>query len=162
MKRIIRKLNEREIQSAIELSLEVFMVFEAPEYSQEGIDEFKQFLNNQNEVSKLVFFGVFSQNTILGVLAMRQNHISLLFVKQEYHKRGIGKELFMYMLQQTNGETITVNGRTGEVISSLGTIRINNFNAHFLRLVHGLNTLKCTGKVSNLKLTYENFIRIGG
>ena len=49
MKRIIRKLNEREIQSAIELSLEVFMVFEAPEYSQEGIDEFKQFLNNQND-----------------------------------------------------------------------------------------------------------------
>ena len=61
-----------------------------------------------------------------------------------------------------DGETITVNGRTGEVMSSLGTIRVNNFNAHFLRLVHGLNTLKCTGKVSNLKLTYENFIRIGG
>lgn len=61
-----------------------------------------------------------------------------------------------------DGETITVNGRTGEVMSSLSTIRINHFNAHFLRLVHGLNTLKCTGKVSNLKLTYENFIRIGG
>lgn len=128
MKRIIRKLNEREIQSAIELSLEVFMVFEAPEYSQEGIDEFKRFLNNQNEVSKLVFFGAFSQNTILGVLAMRQNHISLLFVKQEYHKRGIGKELFMYMLQQTNGETITVNSSpyAKEFYRNLGFKSIND------------------------------------
>lgn len=128
MKRIIRKLNEREIQSAIELSLEVFMVFEAPEYSQEGIDEFKQFLNNQNEVSKLVFFGAFSQNIILGVLAMRQNHISLLFVKQEYHKRGIGKELFMYMLQQTNGETITVNSSpyAKEFYRNLGFKSIND------------------------------------
>lgn len=128
MKRIIRKLNEREIQSAIELSLEVFMVFEAPEYSQEGIDEFKRFLNNQNEVSKLVFFGAFNQNTILGVLAMRQNHISLLFVKKEYHKRGIGKELFMYMLQQTNSETITVNSSpyAKEFYRNLGFKSIND------------------------------------
>lgn len=62
----------------------------------------------------------------------------------------------------TDGETITVNGQTGQITSSLGNTRVDKFNKHYLRLMHGINNLKCIGKVSSLKFTYEKFIRIGG
>lgn len=39
----IRELSNDEIAIALELVWEVFMEFEAPDYSQEGINEFRSF-----------------------------------------------------------------------------------------------------------------------
>ena len=105
----IRELSETEIPIAMKLIWEVFMEFEAPDYSQEGIDEFRHFLDNQDGIKKLQFFGALSQNRVVGVLAMREEHISLLFVKKEFHRQGIAKRLFQYMLAQIKSDRITVN-----------------------------------------------------
>ncbi len=37
------------------------------------------------------------------------SHISMLFVKKEFHRQGIAKTLLKYMISQTNTNAITVN-----------------------------------------------------
>lgn len=103
------ELNHSEVATALELTWKVFMEFEAPDYSQEGIDEFRRFLANHVKVEKLQFYGAFSREKMVGVLAMQQSHISLLFVEKEFHRQGIARSLFQYMLSHTSGDSITVN-----------------------------------------------------
>lgn len=105
----IRDLNNNEVAIALELIWEVFMEFEAPDYSQEGINEFRCFLDNQDGIRKLRFFGAFNRDEMVGTLAMRQNHITLLFMRKEFHRQGIAKKLFRHMLSQITSNEITVN-----------------------------------------------------
>ena len=96
----VKNLQAEQLAEALSLVWEVFCRFEAPEYSEEGITEFKNFLNNEEEIGKLDFYGAFDKaSDIVGVLAMRKpSHISLFFVKAEYHRQGIGRQLFEKML----------------------------------------------------------------
>ena len=43
----VRRLYPEEIQDALDLSWEVFRQFEAPEYSEEGIQEFRKSLDDK-------------------------------------------------------------------------------------------------------------------
>jgi len=61
-----------------------------------------------------------------------------------------------------SGETITVNGRTGEIKSSSGLLRVSNFNKNFLRLKRGRNVLECSPGTDCLTITFQNFRRLGG
>ena len=96
----VKNLQAEQLAEALSLVWEVFCRFEAPEYSEEGITEFKNFLNNEEEIGKLDFYGAFDKaSDIVGVLAMRKpSHISLFFVKSEYHRQGIGRQLFEKIL----------------------------------------------------------------
>ncbi len=105
----IHELSNDEITIALELTWEVFMEFEAPDYSQEGINEFRSFLDDQDAMKKLRFWGALNLNKMVGILAMRQDHICLLFVRKEFHRQGIAKKLFRHLLYQIKSETITVN-----------------------------------------------------
>lgn len=106
---------------------EVFCRFEAPEYSEEGVAEFRSFLNNEEEIGKLDFYGAFDKvSDIVGVLAMRKpSHISLFFVKSEYHRQGIGRQLFEkmlsdYQLQGIGMFTVNSSPYAVEVYRKLG------------------------------------------
>ncbi|WP_300702657.1 GNAT family N-acetyltransferase [Bacteroides sp.] len=105
----IHNLSNDEVTIALELVWEVFMEFEAPDYSQEGINEFRSFLDNQDEMEKLRFWGALNGDKMVGILAMRQDHICLLFVRKEFHRQGIAKKLFCHMLYQIESDRITVN-----------------------------------------------------
>lgn len=96
----VKNLQAEQLAEALSLVWEVFCRFEAPEYSEEGITEFRNFLNNEEEIGKLDFYGAFDKaSDIVGVLAMRKpSHISLFFVKAEYHRQGIGRQLFEKIL----------------------------------------------------------------
>lgn len=78
---------------------EVFCEFEAPGYSKEGIEIFREFINSErlaNDIRNNGFkiYCCFEDDTLVGVLAVRNPaHISLLFVKKSHHRRGIAKEL---------------------------------------------------------------------
>ena len=102
-------LAEEQISEAVSLVWEVFSRFEAPEYSAEGIKEFRSFLDNESEMQKLNFYGAFIEGKLAGVLAMRQQHISLFFVDEKYHRRGIGKNLFETMQKDFGIKRFTVN-----------------------------------------------------
>jgi GNAT superfamily N-acetyltransferase len=85
--------------------------FEAPEYSQEGVDEFKRTIDRQSENMTFKMFGAYEQGQLLGVVATRNegSHISLFFVRKENHGQGIGRKLFLHILPLCSGSLITVN-----------------------------------------------------
>lgn len=105
----IRDLDSREVAAATDLAWEVFMEFDAPDYSPQGRKEFQCFLANPKEINKLRFLGAFTGDKLAGILAMRQDHISLLFVAKEFHRQGIARSLFGYMLSEVEKDRITVN-----------------------------------------------------
>lgn len=106
----IRKLEDNEIPEALSLIWEVFCEFEAPDYSQEGIDEFRKVIDNPEFIGAIKFYGALENDKIVGVLAMRApQHITFFFVKADYHGRGIGKKLFNTMRQDYELQEFTVN-----------------------------------------------------
>ena len=97
----IRKIeNKLEIQKALELIWETFLRFEAPDYSEEGIKSFKDFIDDEAMVNTLEFFGAYENGELRGVIATNENrkHICCFFVKAEFHRQGTGRKLWEYLL----------------------------------------------------------------
>ena len=107
----IRKITKEGLPEAMELVWAVFQEFEAPEYSQEGIDEFKRTIDDQSENLTLVIYGAYEKEQLLGVTATRNegSHIALFFVKKENHGQGVGRRLFEHILPLCESNFITVN-----------------------------------------------------
>lgn len=114
----IKKLEQIHLKDALDLILNVFMEFQAPDYSIQGILEFKNFISYDNIIEKfknnqMLFWGCFIEDKLVGVISTRNtNHICLLFVKKEFHKRGIAKKLFNVVLNESifnENNEITVN-----------------------------------------------------
>ena len=84
----------------MELVWQVFFEFEVPEYSEEGIIEFKTFIEPSSITDKMAIgefhlWGAFDETKVIGVIAIRPPlHISLLFVDKAYHRKGIARKLF--------------------------------------------------------------------
>ncbi len=91
---IIKKIDINE--EVISLVWKVFLEFEAPDYSQEGIEMFKDIIHDDEYLSQLSCHGAYGEGKLLGVIATRQNnyHIALFFVDGNHHKEGIGRRLF--------------------------------------------------------------------
>lgn len=115
----IRKAKACEWEPAMELAFKVFLKYEAMEYGPEGIRNFAEFVTDESlkklflQGSYLLFVAVENEK-IIGLISLRSgNHISLLFVDQEYHRRGVGtslvKYLQSYMLMHTRQQKLTVN-----------------------------------------------------
>lgn len=105
----VKELDAEETESATELCREVFMEYEAPDYTEYGVEEFCRSIRNRGFISQLRYFGAFDGEEMRGVIAVRGgSHIALFFVKGEYHRRGIGRRLFERAKTEC-GEKITVN-----------------------------------------------------
>lgn len=95
-----RELKEADFNDALTLVWETFLKFEAPDYTAEGVETFRQFIDVEEFRPRFLadgFFawGCFVENEMVGMFAMRERkHITLFFVKEEYHQLGIGKQLF--------------------------------------------------------------------
>jgi GNAT superfamily N-acetyltransferase len=132
----IIKLNKIDIENALDLVWTVFLEFEAPDYSPQGIEEFKKFISidsmlKQIEKEEITFWGCIINNVLTGVIATRgSNHICLLFVNKDYHRQGIGKRLFHTVLEEckrkSNCNNITVNSSpyAVEVYHRLGFVNL--------------------------------------
>ena len=107
----IKKIDEAKIADAIDLIWTTFLQFEAPDYSEEGIKSFKDFIENRDIINTLEFWGAYDSLLLKGVIATNENrkHICCFFVKAEYHRQGIGRKLWEYLLENSKSEVITVN-----------------------------------------------------
>jgi GNAT superfamily N-acetyltransferase len=107
----IRALRPQEIKKALALVWHVFQKFEAPEYSREGVENFRACLRDPSFIGSLHFFGAWFGNELAGVIATRSQgqHIALFFVDEKRHRQGIGRRLFESVLQKCPGSVITVN-----------------------------------------------------
>lgn len=99
------------MQEALKLVLKVFLEYEAPNYTEEGIQEFKKTINNSDWVQARDFYGAFDENNkILGVIATKDiTHIALFFVDGKYHNQGIGRKLYDKVKSVNKSGFFTVN-----------------------------------------------------
>jgi GNAT superfamily N-acetyltransferase len=106
----IRKILKSEMEYALKLIWDVFMEFEAPDYTEEGIEEFRKSLKNDYWLDDKLFYGAYESNKLLGVIATIENdHISLFFVDSKYHNKGIGRMLLEYVESINKSGFLSVN-----------------------------------------------------
>lgn len=90
----IRKITPDEVSSAMELALEVFMQFEAPEYSPEGVDTFKRDIVENPEYLENARLGIcpiyaaFDGDKMVAIMGMRSSNTHQPCV----YKEGISQE----------------------------------------------------------------------
>ena len=92
----VRELRQEEIDTALALVWRVFLEYEAPDYTKEGIDAFERSIHETAYLAQLRWYGAFEKETLVGVLATRSEgtHIALFFVDGQHHRQGIGRCLF--------------------------------------------------------------------
>lgn len=93
----------------MDLVWQVFQIFEAPDYPPEGVEPFRAYVTDGAAMEALTVYGAFEEAALLGVLAVRDNHIALFFVDSTLHRRGIGKALFRFFLADSGSKEITVS-----------------------------------------------------
>ena len=119
----IREIKDTEMKETIELIWRVFLEYEAPDYSDEGIKEFKKAIDDEEWIKQRKFYGAFEEDKILGMIATKDcNHIALFFVDGNYHRQGIGKKLFEKVCELNKDGFFTVNSSpyAKEVYEHLG------------------------------------------
>ena len=85
-------------------------MYEAPDYTEEGVKEFRKSIDDQEWIKSREFIGAFEDNELLGLIALKDfNHITLFFVDGKYHKKGIGKKLFLRVCELNTSGFYTVN-----------------------------------------------------
>ncbi len=113
----IKIIEPPQLDEALALVWRVFLAFEAPDYAEEGVWEFKRFIEPET-IRQLLDEGQYRMwvcieaGEIIGVSAMRPPcHISLLFVDAVHHRRGIARALVEEMIAQTPDahDEMTVN-----------------------------------------------------
>lgn len=108
----IRRINESEVEEALALAWEVFMQFEAPDYTPQGAETFKRDIIQNKEFTEKCKKGIcpiyaaFDKGKIVGIIGMRSNktHINLVFTKKEYHRQGVATAIFNYLLEDLLNE----------------------------------------------------------
>lgn len=116
----IRKITNNEVSCAMDLAMEVFMQFEAPVYSLEGVESFKRdIVENPDYLEKArqgicPIYGAFDGGTLVALIGMRSDkkHINLVFTKKEYHRRGIARAIFHYLLEDVLRENPSLEALT--------------------------------------------------
>ena len=115
----VRKIRAGEEIEVCNLVARSFNEFIAPEFSEEGVEEFFKY-SNPREFLKRAESGYFSrvaesQSKLAGMVEIKdKSHISMLYVEKAFHKRGVAKELIRIALEEVtssrgNYDKITVN-----------------------------------------------------
>ena len=101
---MIRKLMKEEYKNAINLSYQVCIECGINDFTEEGIETFKSFVYDTSLMNTLDIYGAFDNHLLIGIIGVHRErqHISLFFVLPHYHRQGIGKSLFDYMMSNCN------------------------------------------------------------
>lgn len=115
----IRNAYRDEWEDAMSLAWRTFLRFEADVYSPEGVKNFENFITDSTlyrmfVVGSYQLFVALDGKKIVGMLTLRDGtHISLLFVDEKYHRKGIGRALMQYLsnylLTEVQASRVTVN-----------------------------------------------------
>ena len=79
----IKEIEKDQIPKAIDLIWTTFLQFEAPDYSEEGVQSFKDFIEDKEMISTLEFWGAYDNRELKGVIATNENrrHICCFLLK---------------------------------------------------------------------------------
>lgn len=115
----IRSAYRDDWDDAMALAWKTFLRFEADVYTEEGVHNFENFITDTT-LHRMFVMGAYQmfvaviRNKIIGMITLRNSqHISLLFVDEKYHRRGIGRALLAYltdyMAREMGIHQVTVN-----------------------------------------------------
>ena len=106
----IRQIKRTEYDAAMNLTWHTFLQFEADVYTRQGVLNFQEFirdpiLERMFLLGEYLIFGAFIDEELVGIAGVRnQNHLSLLFVKKECHRMGIGSALVSFAIRYSYEE----------------------------------------------------------
>lgn len=115
---LVRPVTNEEWENAMGLAWKTFLRFEGTDYTPEGIHNFQDFITDQTLrrmflQGEYILYGAFFRGCLVGIISLRnKEHISLLFVDEEFHKMGIGRKLIYAIRElekQIGGYRLTVN-----------------------------------------------------
>jgi len=111
---IYNELRKDKLYDTLALIRDVFMEFEAPDYSEEGIAEFLDFLEPMSitimlDDGEMRIWTCEYENRIIGAIAAGKEHINLLFVDGKFHRKGIARKLLEIIIENYKPSEITVN-----------------------------------------------------
>ena len=121
--RLMKRGEETEV---CDLALRVFEEFVAPQFSEEGVQEFRNradphlFLRRA-QWNHFILIATTAQKEIVGMIEIRDySHVALLFVDAEFQRKGIGGELLRRALaicrrRNQNLSKVTVNSAPNAV-----------------------------------------------
>jgi ribosomal protein S18 acetylase RimI-like enzyme len=115
----IRSAYRDDWDDAMALAWKTFLQFEADVYSPEGVKHFQDFITDTT-LHRMFVMGAYQmfvavdKGKIVGMITLRNStHISLLFVDEKYHRRGIGRALIecltQYLATEMGVSYVTVN-----------------------------------------------------
>ncbi|MEQ9618473.1 MAG: GNAT family N-acetyltransferase [Deltaproteobacteria bacterium] len=152
---IYRPLRPGEEAEVCNLVARSFNEFIAPEFSEDGIEEFFRYANPRElakrSLGNHITIVAETDGAIAGIIEIRgRRHISMLFVDKEFHRRGIAKELVGTALERIGSgsgtpEKITVNSSTFAVpfYESLGFVQTSG-----PKTIHGVLHIPMALKLS--------------
>lgn len=109
----IRWAKAEEWAPAMKMIWKTFMKFEGQDYTEEGIQNFFEFITDDDLYRAFLqgnyqMMVALDRGRVVGAGSIRScNHLSLLFVDEEYHHKGIGASLIQKLceyLQMEEGE----------------------------------------------------------
>lgn len=116
---MVRCAYHSDWDGAMNLAWNTFVRFDAPDYSPEGIENFRKFVNDEMLRNMFIaghyqLFVAVDEGRYVGMLSLRERkHISLLFVDERYHRHGIASALLTYVsryaLTEEGIDKLTVN-----------------------------------------------------
>ena len=115
----VRPAYREEWQDAMALAWKTFLKYEAEDYTAEGIRSFQECITD-NMLYRMFLLGSYEMivakegERMVGMITVRNGgHVSLLFVDEKYHRKGVGKSLIQYLcnylLTEAGISRITVN-----------------------------------------------------
>ncbi|MCM1266860.1 MAG: GNAT family N-acetyltransferase [Bacteroidales bacterium] len=115
----IRSAYRDEWEDAMALAWRTFLRFEAKDYTPEGVANFERFVTDET-LHRMFIIGSYhlfvarEDGKLIGMITLRSDsHISLLFVDEKYHRRGIGRALVQCVksdsVSAAHASRITVN-----------------------------------------------------
>ena len=109
----IRWAKVEEWEPAIKMIWRTFLKFEASDYTQAGIRNFMEFISDEQLFHSFLqgsyqMMVALCEGEVIGAASVRdRNHLSLLFVDERFHRKGIGRSLmkhFFTYLREEEGE----------------------------------------------------------
>ena len=101
----VRWAKSEEWAPAMRMIWKTFLKFEGEDYTEEGIKKFFEFITDDDLYRAFLrgdyqMLVALDEERVIGAASVRsRNHLSLLFVDEEYHRRGVGRALMKRMCE---------------------------------------------------------------
>ena len=144
----VRWAKTEEWAPAMKMIWKPFLKFEGEDYSPEGIQNFFDFISDDNLYRAFLrgdyqMMVALDEHRVIGAASIRNyNHLSLLFVDEEYHYRGVGRALMKKMFEYLKMEA-------GERYMSLTS---SPYAVDFYHKL-GFRTVKPEEEISGIRVT---------